>query len=446
VRYPVTITITKTFSSPTLVPRDVAFDYNNELVMGVNLGGWLALEPWITPSIFDAAGNSAVDEYTLCQTLGHNKATSVINNHYATFITYDDFAAIQAAGMNHVRVGIGYWAINPLPGDPYVQGALAYLDKAVSWARQLGLKLMIDLHGAPGGQNGFDNSGQRDVKNWGTGNTIAETLETIKALTERYAPSSDVVTIIELINEPEASDDICKSYYDSGYGDVRAITSNITVAICDKFYGPQYWNDFNPGSDLILDMHVYQIFNTSQVAQSPSEFFSNACGYGPEIKASAHWTIVGEWSGALTDCAKYLNNKGVGARYDGTYPGSTYVGDCGAKTSGTVDQLSSADKYNIRRYNEAQLDAYSQRTGWMFWTWKTEGAPEWDMQAQLNGGLFPHPLSDRQFPGQCGYPSPGPVPDTKTAIVSTKSVLSGLKNLFPGLSTTIWNEIIGAGS
>jgi len=326
-----------------------------------------------------------------------------------------------------------------------VQGALGYVDKAVSWARQVGLKVMIDLHGAPGGQNGFDNSGERGVKNWGTGNTIAETLATLQALTTRYAADADVVTIIELINEPEASDDVVKSFYTSGYDDLNAITDNITVAICDKFYGSQWWNNFNPGNNLMIDMHVYDIFVAGQVAQSPQEFFSIACGYGPEIKAASHWTIVGEWSGALTDCAKYLNNKGVGARYDGTYPNSTYVGNCGAKYSGTVDELSDADKYNIRRYNEAQLDAFSQRTGWLFWTWKTEGAPEWDMQAQLNGGLFPHPLSDRQYPGQCGYPSPAPVATQEASFVS-KSALTGWKAFFPGLSSKIWNAVTNAAS
>ena len=39
---------------------------------GVNLGGWLALEKWITPSLY--AGVQAEDEYTLCQTLGKAKA------------------------------------------------------------------------------------------------------------------------------------------------------------------------------------------------------------------------------------------------------------------------------------------------------------------------------------------------------------------------------------
>jgi len=36
--------------------------------------------------------------------------------------------------------------------------------------------------------------------------------------------------------------------------------------------------------------------------------------------ASANlWTVIGEWSSALTDCARWLNGRGVGARWDNTY-------------------------------------------------------------------------------------------------------------------------------
>ncbi len=34
----------------------------------VNLGGWLLLEPWITPSLFEAIGDPNVkDEWTFCE-------------------------------------------------------------------------------------------------------------------------------------------------------------------------------------------------------------------------------------------------------------------------------------------------------------------------------------------------------------------------------------------
>jgi glucan 1,3-beta-glucosidase len=36
-----------------------------EKIRGVNLGGWFVLEPWITPSIFEATPDNVVDEYTM---------------------------------------------------------------------------------------------------------------------------------------------------------------------------------------------------------------------------------------------------------------------------------------------------------------------------------------------------------------------------------------------
>lgn len=105
------------------------------------------MEPWITPSVFDNVGDAAVDEWSLCATLGPDQCRSYLSQHWSTFITQDDFNRIAAAGMNHVRIPIGYWAVEHLEGDPYVDGQLEFLDEAVGWARAAGLKVMVDLHG-----------------------------------------------------------------------------------------------------------------------------------------------------------------------------------------------------------------------------------------------------------------------------------------------------------
>ena len=56
--------------------------------------------------------------------------------------------------LNHVRIPIGYWAFEVGPGEPYITGQLPYLQKAVTWAGNHNLKVIVDLHGAPGSQNG----------------------------------------------------------------------------------------------------------------------------------------------------------------------------------------------------------------------------------------------------------------------------------------------------
>lgn len=113
------------------------------------MGGWLVLEPWITPSLFEpwAKGGGVVDEYTFSGVLGKAAAQNRLEQHWSSFITEGDFKEIASVGLNHVRIPVGYWALHPGPDDPYVQGQLPYLDKSIQWARNAGLKVMLDLHG-----------------------------------------------------------------------------------------------------------------------------------------------------------------------------------------------------------------------------------------------------------------------------------------------------------
>jgi glucan 1,3-beta-glucosidase len=114
-------------------------------IKGVNIGGWLVLEPWITPSIFQQFGGSVVDEYTLTKQIPN--AGDILKSHWDSWVSLDDFQKIADNGFNSVRIPIGYWAFQKYDGDPYIQGAADYLDTAIGWARKTGLKVWIDLHG-----------------------------------------------------------------------------------------------------------------------------------------------------------------------------------------------------------------------------------------------------------------------------------------------------------
>ena len=53
---------------------------NDNKIRGVNLGGWLVLEPWITPSIFEEVNigrlkGAVIDEYTYNQHVAKDFAT-----------------------------------------------------------------------------------------------------------------------------------------------------------------------------------------------------------------------------------------------------------------------------------------------------------------------------------------------------------------------------------
>lgn len=57
------------------------------------------LQPWITPSIFDDTGNEKiVDEWTFGQYMDKNEARNVLEDHWDSWITEDDFEDIADAG------------------------------------------------------------------------------------------------------------------------------------------------------------------------------------------------------------------------------------------------------------------------------------------------------------------------------------------------------------
>lgn len=59
-----------------------------------------------------------------------------------------------------VCISIGFWAFN-LYDCPYALRQELHLKKAIGCARRGDIKAMIDVHGIPSSENGFDNSGQR---------------------------------------------------------------------------------------------------------------------------------------------------------------------------------------------------------------------------------------------------------------------------------------------
>ena len=130
--------------------------------------------------------------------------------------------------------------------------------------------------------------------------------------------------------------DVVQQYYYDSYGNVRfpygtSQESNTVLLIHDAFQPLSYWSSYMDPPQwqgVAMDTHIYQVFSDSDVAMSESEHISSACSEASNVGSFHLWTIVGEWCPAITDCAKYLNGRGVGARYDGTYPGSTYVGSC----------------------------------------------------------------------------------------------------------------------
>ena len=261
-------------------PLNETFPYGKQPIRGVNLGGWLSLEPFIVPSLFDkyAPTEGIVDEWTLSQRLG-DKASSTLEKHYAKFITEQDFVDIRNAGLDHVRIQYSYWAIKLYDNEPYVaQISWRYLLRAIEYCRKYGLRVNLDLHGLVGSQNGWNHSGREGNINWIGGDDGAlnrkRSLEFHDQVSKFFAQPryKNVVTIYGLVNEPlmlslpvrdvlEWTTEVTKLVQGNG------ITAWITFH--DGFLNLSKWKKMLKGDDvpekMMLDTHQYTIFNTGQL-------------------------------------------------------------------------------------------------------------------------------------------------------------------------------------
>ncbi len=70
----------------------------------------------------------------------------------SNFITEKDFENISSWGFNTVRLPFNHKLIET-PNKKFNTGGLAYLKKAFEWAEKNGIKIILDMHAAPGAQN-----------------------------------------------------------------------------------------------------------------------------------------------------------------------------------------------------------------------------------------------------------------------------------------------------
>jgi glucan 1,3-beta-glucosidase len=326
---------------------------------GVNLGGWLVLERWITPSVF--GGLKAKDEHSFCGELG-TQAEAVLKIHRDNFITEADFAWITAHGLTAVRLPVGYWIF----GDeaPFV-GGIEYVDKAFMWAEKYNLQILLDLHGAPGSQNGHDHSGVIGKISWNKPENIEKSLKTIERLAERYK-GRRALGGIELLNEPSWRNDRknLRSYYEKGYETVRKhCGTSVAVVVSDAFH-PKRWRRVMRGDkyqNKQLDIHLYQLFGRLDKRRSYAGHIGVVAKKWPKLidKLSRNWPVViGEWSLSL--------------------PPKTYAGyDDSAKHAA------------IRAYGSMQLAAFEHAAGWFYWTYRTEYGGTWSYRTAVENGWLP---------------------------------------------------------
>ncbi|KAJ2162511.1 hypothetical protein GGF46_000642 [Coemansia sp. RSA 552] len=385
---------------PAIPTQDVMGDMRNDpssgagmsyhghrIVRGVNIGGFLVPEFWITPSmVADIPDPKPGDYLTLCQRLGPEETLRRMRAHWETWVTEAEVQRLAGAGLTHLRIPIGHWEFIDTD-EGFVRGGLPYFKRLVHWANKYNMRVIPDMHTAPGSQNGFDNSGTTSGINWTNNPRNVALSKRALQMMLKYIASDPVVLAtvdaVDMLNEPliDALDFDQLWEYDTG-GHIL-ISNGLhkvppVVSIVDRGFKEFSWwrqrwpRDWNSKYiDAWLDAHLYHVFDRNIDNWPLENHLRLVCQNGRDLRSNSTFfpILVGEWSLALPQAA-----------------------------------LNGRENESRRRFAEAQLDAYEQGgAGWVFWCFKTEASPEWSFLDALDRSWLPQPLTNREFPSICQH-------------------------------------------
>ena len=170
------------------------------VLKGANAGGWMVTENWMCPT---KVAKSQTETYeSFVKRFGAEKAEELYDIYRANWWTEEDFANMASIGMNAVRVPLEWRSLITEDGVPVEKG-LRQVDWFVERAGAHGIYTILDLHGAPGSQNGRDHSGEvRYAKTFHDKRWLDLTCKLWKVLAARYRDETWVAGY-DLVNEPE---------------------------------------------------------------------------------------------------------------------------------------------------------------------------------------------------------------------------------------------------
>lgn len=384
-------------------------------VKGVNLGNWLVLEKWMNPALFE--GTTAEDEYWLPRQLSKEVYEARIKIHRSEYITERDFVTIKSWGLDAVRIPVPYFIFGDR--EPFI-GCIEDLDKAFNWAEKYGLKILIDLHTAPDGQNGSDNGGICGVCKWAQNPDEVEfVLGVLERLAKRYGHRKGLFGI-QPLNEPVTENmwgtmDV-QNRYAPADPELAKGSAPITMEFLRKFYLEAYdristympkekyvvlhdgfelmaWKDFmqeEKYSNVILDTHQYLMVAEARGCSQTIEGYLKYVReeLEPQITEMEKYfpVICGEWC-LFNSLACGCDTKGGQSVLNGV-------------EGSERESLSTEEKKEIyATLAKAQLELWDKCSGYFYWSYKlltdTVNTPgwigwdSWDLGRCVDFGWFP---------------------------------------------------------
>jgi aryl-phospho-beta-D-glucosidase BglC (GH1 family) len=229
-------------------------------IQGTNLGNWLNPEGYMFG--FSKTNSAWMIDLLFKEAIGPDGTANFWKQFKDNYITQADIKFIAQQGANTIRLPFNYklFTDEDYMGLSSQQDGFQRIDQLISWCRQAGLYLILDMHDCPGSQTG-DNIDDGYGYPWLFESEQSQQLfcDIWQRIAKRYA-KEPVILGYELMNEPiahyfENKDELnarLEPLYKRAVKAIRQVDRNHVILL-----GGARWNsDFFMFSDWTFDNNI----------------------------------------------------------------------------------------------------------------------------------------------------------------------------------------------
>ncbi len=243
---------------------------NKVLLRGMGLGGWLVPEGYMlhTPGM----GSPTSIRAQVVDVIGEAGANEFYAAYHNNYVTREDIAELAEWGFDHVRMPFHYNMFSPAIGV-WDEWGFEVTDSLIAWCSDVGMHVVLDMHCAPGGQNGgpiSDSDGTARL--WLEDSNQVHTIQIWERIAQRYV-NEPWVGGYDLLNEPVLPWGVTPAQFKELYqritNVIRDVDRNHIIFIEGNWYATDFtglvpFNDDN----MSYSFHKYWSVNTPQTIQT----------------------------------------------------------------------------------------------------------------------------------------------------------------------------------
>ena len=223
---------------------------------GVNIGGWLNMENFIT----GYSGNESMMRAAVRDVLGPEKYELFFERLLTAFYGDADAAFLAETGLNCVRIPVNYRHLES-DAKPFevIEDGFRHLDRAIAAGAAHGIHSLVDLHAHPGSQNHHwhsDNPTHRALF-WEHRHFQDRVVHLWEAIADRYKGNAWVAGY-NVMNEPaDESRTVVGPFYERVAAAIRAVDPDHILFFDGNTYSTEFDFFGEPMENAVYTLHDY---------------------------------------------------------------------------------------------------------------------------------------------------------------------------------------------